>query len=104
MIKTFAFVLTLVLAGPAISHPAQTVKVKEDKPGLLKQARVTVANAERTALARVPHGRIVAAEIERENGKLIYSFDIKVSGKKGIEEVNIDAVKGTFVSQEHEKE
>ena len=50
----------------------------------------------------MPSGKISAHELERENGKLIYSFDIKVAGKKGIEEVNVDAMTGAVVSKAHE--
>jgi len=41
-------------------------------------------------------------EIEREGGKLIYSFDMKVPGKSGIDEVNIDAMTKQLVSHQHE--
>ena len=35
-------------------------------------------------------------------GKLIYSFDIKVAGKSGIEEVAVDAMTGKVLVVEHE--
>jgi uncharacterized membrane protein YkoI len=50
----------------------------------------------------VPGGTIQSAELEREHGKLIYSFDMKVAGKSGIEEVNVNAVTGKLVAHEHE--
>jgi len=52
--------------------------------------------------AQVPNGKVKSSEIERENGKLIYSFDITVPGKTGIEEVNVNAIDGSVVNQEHE--
>jgi hypothetical protein len=58
--------------------------------------------ARATALAKVPNGKIQTAELEREHGKLIYSFDIRVPGKSGIEEVQVDAVNGKVVSMVHE--
>jgi hypothetical protein len=33
---------------------------------------------------------------------LIYTFIIKVDGKKGVEEVNVDAVTGAIAALEHE--
>ena len=35
-------------------------------------------------------------------GKLIYSFDIKVAGKSGIEEVAVDAMTGKVLAVKHE--
>jgi uncharacterized membrane protein YkoI len=50
----------------------------------------------------VPGGKVQSHELEREKGKLIYSYDIKVAGKSGIEEVNVDAMTGEIVAHEHE--
>jgi hypothetical protein len=66
------------------------------------QAKVSMKTARATALAKVPGGRIQAGELEREHGKLIYSFDIRVPGKSGIEEVQVDATHGEVVSMAHE--
>ena len=93
------FAGTMLLAAPLF---AQNVKVKEEKPGLFKQAKITPDVATATALAKVPGGKIDAAELENEKGKLIYSFDIKVQGKRGIEEVAVDAITGVVLSVEHE--
>jgi len=69
---------------------------------LLKDAKVTEAAARQSALAKVPGGKIRESELEKENGKLVWSFDIKVEGKSGIEEVQVDALSGDIVSVEHE--
>jgi hypothetical protein len=89
----------LVCAAPLA---AQGVTVKEDKPGLLKRAKVTADAAMKAAQAKVPGATIASAEIETEKGKLIYSFDMKTAGKDGIDEVNVDAMTGAVVSVEHE--
>ncbi|MEA3064354.1 MAG: hypothetical protein QOJ27_793 [Sphingomonadales bacterium] len=65
-------------------------------------ARITMAAARAKALTVVPHGRIKSAELEREHGRLIYSFDIAVPGRTGIEEVQINALDGSLVSVQHE--
>src|SRR6476661_9137041 len=52
-----------------------------------RQARIPEAQARRTALARVPHGRVRSHELEREHGRLIHAYDIAVPGRAGIEEV-----------------
>ena len=93
--------LAAVAAAPALA--AQGVKVEESKPGLLKKAKITSEAAIATAQAKLPKAKLKAAEIEEENGKLIYSFDFETAGKTGIDEVNIDALTGKPVGKvEHE--
>jgi hypothetical protein len=46
-------------------------------------------------------GTVTSSELERENGKLIYSFDIKTS-KSGVTEVNVNAIDGKIVAVAHE--
>ena len=94
--------LALAAAFAATQSAAQGVTVKEDKPGLLKKAKITAEAATKSAQAKVPKGKIVSAEIEEEKGKLIYSFDIKTEGKSGIDEVNVDAISGKVLGVEHE--
>ncbi len=91
-------------AAPA-KAPAATAKavtVKEDKPGLLKKAKVTPEAATATALALFPKATVSSAELEEEDGKLVYSFDLKTAGKKGIDEVLVDAMSGKVIKSEHE--
>ncbi len=103
---TAAALAVALLTFPAAALSAQSVgaasQMKEDKAGQLAKAKVTPDAARRTALARVPQGVILEQGIEEEGGKLVFSFDIRVPGKTGIEEVLIDARSGTVVSQEHE--
>jgi uncharacterized membrane protein YkoI len=58
--------------------------------------------ARASALALVPHGVVRSAELEREHGTLIYSFDISVPRRSGIEEIQISALTGRLVSRSHE--
>jgi len=83
---------------------AQTphIKVKEESPGLLKKARITVDSAYALATRRVAGGRAPEAELEMEDGRLVYSFDLKIAGKAGVEEVLVDAISGAVVSVQHE--
>jgi hypothetical protein len=98
-----ALTALLALAFLAPTLHAQGVKVKEEKPGLLKKAKITAEAATATAKALLPNATVKSAEIEEEDGKLIYSFDFATAGKSGIDEVNIDAVTGKQVGKiEHE--
>ncbi len=76
----------------------------EETPGLKDRAKITDQAARTAALARVPGGRVIGAELEEEDGLLIYSYDIAVEGQEGVQEVHVDAVTGKVVSVEHEEE
>lgn len=91
-------VASLAIAGSAAAQKAKP----ETQAQLMRQAKITKSAATKTALSQVPGGKVKSSEIERENGKLIYSFDIKVAGKTGIEEINVDAITGDVVAHEHE--
>ena len=69
---------------------------------LMAKAKVSKDAAEKTALAKVPNGSIKEAEIEKEHGKLIWSFDVTAPDTKDITEVNVDAITGDVVSVEKE--
>src|SRR5438105_15139330 len=100
----FAAMLVLGAATSASAQAAKpaTKKAATSQAALRKEAKVAEADARKTALAAVPGGKVRSHELERENGKLIYSYDIKVAGKSGIEEVNIDAMTGEIVAHQHE--
>jgi uncharacterized membrane protein YkoI len=94
-------VASLVVSTAGMAQTNKLV-VKEDKPGLLKQAKVTAEAALATAQAKVPGGVLKEAEIEKEDGKLVYVFLFTTKGKKGEDEVLVDALTGAFVKLEHE--
>lgn len=80
----------------------RAVKKEESQAALQKEAKISEETARATALKEVPNGTIKSSELEREHGKLIYSFDISVPGKTGIEEINVNAIDGSVVAREHE--
>jgi uncharacterized membrane protein YkoI len=45
---------------------------------------------------------ITKGGLEVENGCLVYSYDVKVPGKSGFEEVIVDAGSGKVLKTEHE--
>jgi hypothetical protein len=59
-----------------------------------KEAKVTMEEAQKAALAK-ESGKIKSKELEREKGRLIYSFDIKMAD--GLHEVNVDAMTGEVI-------
>jgi len=90
----------LVAAGPGgcaagkCNHCQQTA--------LAAQAKIPQAQAQQTALAKVPNGTVKEGELEKENGKLIWSFDIATPDSKNITEVAVDALTGEIVTVEQE--
>jgi uncharacterized membrane protein YkoI len=80
---------------PATPHSAHHAKATV-------HAKISADAAQATALGLVPGGHIKSHELEREHGHLIYSFDIEVAGKSGIEEVNVDAMTGKVLARQHE--
>src|SRR5262245_49072094 len=100
VIGCVAFTITAD-AATARRHTKTRAKASADS-ALAAEAKIDMPTARATALAKVPGGKVQSEELERENGKLIYSFDIKVKGKSGIEEVNVDAMDGTVLSVSHE--
>ncbi len=60
---------------------------------------IGMKRAKEIAHSRV-HGTIKSAELEKEHGRMIYSFDIKTA--KGITEVNVDARTGKVIAVQKE--
>jgi hypothetical protein len=87
----------------AFSVSSVTVAAPTDEAALLKEAKVLKGDAEKRALAKVPNGTIKSEEIEREHGKLIWSFDIAKPGTKDITEIQVDAISGKIVRTQIEK-
>lgn len=97
-----AGVLAFGLAAAPLAAQ-QGAAYKRDVPAALaKQAKVSEDSARKIAEGRVPNGTVQAVELEREKGTLIYSFELKVAGREGIEEVNVDAMSGRVAAVEHE--
>ena len=93
-----AAVKTTTTASATPKRHRRAVK-RETQADLQKEAKVSEADARATALKEVPNGTVKSEELEREKGKLIYSYDITVPGKSGIEEVNVNAIDGSVVGK-----
>lgn len=89
-ILTVGFALALSVLSAAQAQPSEAQ--------LMKEANVTKSQAKKIALVRVPGGIIKSAELEREHGILIWSFDIAKAGAKNITEVQVNAKTGKIAS------
>jgi uncharacterized membrane protein YkoI len=88
--------------GMTTAKRQRKAKKAETQADLQKEAKISEATARATALKEFPNGTVKSSELEREKGKLIYSYDITVPGKTGIDEVNVNAIDGTVVAKQHE--
>ncbi|MEO8426001.1 MAG: PepSY domain-containing protein [Verrucomicrobiota bacterium] len=75
---------------------------KDNQAKLEAKAKISKAEATKIALAKVPNGTIKEGELEKEKGKLIWSFDISTPNTEDITEVHVDAVTGKIVRVEKE--
>ncbi len=91
--------LTCGLAAGLINAP---LLASDKKATLEAKAKISKKDAKKIALAKVPHGKIKQSELEEENGKLVWSFDIATPYSKVITEVQVNAVTGEVVSVEKE--
>jgi len=85
-------VLTIGLLAGGLTT---TVLAKED---LAAKAKITKAQAQKTIQKLWKKGKIQQCELEEENGKLIWSFDVAMPGEKDIIEAQVDAVTGKVIS------
>jgi uncharacterized membrane protein YkoI len=73
---------------------------------LMKQAKISRAEAEKTALAAIEGNAadksVGENELEVENDSLVYQIDVTVSGQPGMWELVVDAGDGKVLAREHE--
>jgi uncharacterized membrane protein YkoI len=90
-----------LLAGGLTACTTEREEADEGHEGkaarLEAQAKISRADAEKAALEKVPNGTIKEGELEKEKGKLIWSFDIATPGTKEITEVHVDARSGAVI-------
>jgi len=95
LIRPLAFIAALLISAAVFGAPSDAE--------IMKKAKISRAQAEKTALGKVHNGTIKSEELEREHGKLIWSFDIGQSRTKSITEVQVDAKDGKIVSVQIER-
>src|ERR1700674_5305305 len=93
--------LTLASIGFALCVP-MAFAAGASQDALKAEAKVTEATAKTAALAKVPHGSVQSSELEKEHGRLIWSFDISRPNSKDLTEVHIDAMTGKIASVKKE--
>lgn len=100
--------LSFVILG-VFGLSAASISAQENERGerggkqstkLAKKAKITLAQAREIAL-RQDNGTVEGEELEKEHGKLVYSFDIR-NATGTITEIWVDAKTGTVVHKSEE--
>jgi uncharacterized membrane protein YkoI len=94
------FISALLTGGSLAMAKSTGQEEASNEAKLAKQAKITKEQAQEIALKRAP-GTVESGELEREHGKLVYSFDIR-NAKGTIDEVQVSAITGKVVRVEHE--
>ena len=92
--------LVAIAAEKCSIHPPAGATQAE----LIKLATVSQVQAQHSAMASLKgrNASVVSSELEAEDGCLIWSFDLKVTGRRGIQEVWVDAGDGKVIASKHE--
>ncbi len=90
---------TFVAVGSAGAQSMKPMPKSDVPAALAREAKISLDSARVIAKAQLPKATVASEELERENGKLIYSFDMKTAGKSGIDEVNVNAMNGALVGK-----
>ena len=94
---------TNLAAAAALFATAGVLYAAEpSQASLMAQATITQAQAEKTALTKVPSGTVKSAEQENEHGALVWSFDIATPKSRNIHEILVNAKTGKIVHTELE--
>ena len=75
---------------------------KQEQAELQAEAKVSKEQAQATAQDKVPNSTVTESELEKEKGRLIWSFDLSTPDSKDTTEVNVDAISGELVNVEIE--
>lgn len=84
---------------PCSVHPPKDASEAQ----LAALAKVPQADAKKAALTAIKDPATVkSTELEAEHGCLVWSFDLKVTDRSGVQEVQVDAGTGKVLSVKHE--
>lgn len=99
--------LLLACLASSLATAAHLRAVEPEKPAApaeTKSALVSMEVARATALEKVPGGVLDSEELSRLGSKLVYVFDFRVEGKKGVDVVTVDAGDGAVLDVKHKSE
>lgn len=90
--------VALLVTGPAWSDPKGKKGEEAKVTDLVKDAKVTIDQAIKTASEKVP-GTVVEAELEKKHDKTVWEVEI-VGADNTVMEVHLDAATGDVIDTE----
>ena len=97
--RKLAVTLFAGAAFAAATHPQTILADDSAKPQKGIHAQITRSQAEQAALAKVLGGKVKAAKLAPENGRLIWSVDVIRPVTKRITAIQVDAQTGKVLSK-----
>ena len=91
-----------LVAALGILASVSASSAEPSEASLMAQTKISKADAQVIALAKVPHGTIKSAELEQEHGALVWSFDIATPKSHDIHEILVNAKTGKIVATQLE--
>jgi uncharacterized membrane protein YkoI len=100
--KTMSIAVTIIVGSTLLLSIPAWSDSKAKITDLVKDAKVTIDQALKTASEKAP-GTIVEAELEKKHGKTVW--EVEVLGADGhVTEVHIDAASGDVIDTEMKKD
>jgi len=100
LVSLFAF------GGMALSaqqaNQTGSIQIKTDEAGFAQMAKIPMNSAINAALKQIP-GKVLRAELENENGYLVYGVEI-VKADQQIVDVKVDAGNGRILRTDRDKQ
>ncbi|MEU7002170.1 PepSY domain-containing protein [Nonomuraea sp. NPDC046570] len=98
-------VAVLAVGGAAFANqtpsPSSTTTSFQDQ-GTTAVPAISREQAEKTALAKVPGGKVTSSELETDDG--LQAWEVDIAATDGTEhEISVDAAKGTVLADELDK-
>lgn len=95
------FLTALIIIGAVSAqqtNPTGSIKVQNEEVGFAEMAKISLDSAVNAALKAAP-GKVVKAELENENGYLVYGVEIAKADRQ-IVDVKVDAGNGKVLKIE----
>ncbi len=97
-IAPFAAIAALLLAAPALAHDLdQNEALRLRQEGVIRPLEQLL----QAALARYPDARLLEAELEEEDGRYIYEFEI-LTRDGAVRELELDARDGRLLKDKED--
>jgi uncharacterized membrane protein YkoI len=82
------------------AHRSMYPRLRQERPGLLKQTTLTPDSATHVALGQEEGGRVVARRLVKRGDHLVYVISVRPKGAKVSKRIDVDAKTGSVLETE----